>query len=65
MHPLRHVPTVAVPLRAAAFWSAVVLPVAYLPMVADGFDGGREVALFVTLLAAHTVALSVGHDHDP
>ncbi|MFC7227482.1 hypothetical protein N0B31_08710 [Salinirubellus salinus] len=65
MHPSRNVPDVAVPLRSVACWSAVVLPSAYLPMVADGFDGRRELALFVGLLAAHAVALSLGHGHDP
>lgn len=65
MHPLRHVPTVAVPLRTAAFWSAVVLPFVYLPMALDGFDGGREVVPFVALVAAHAVTLSLGHEHEP
>jgi hypothetical protein len=52
----------AAAVRAVAFWLAVVLPVAYLPLVADGV-AGSELVPFVTLLAANVVALTVGHDH--
>ena len=65
MHPLRHVPTVAVPLRTLAFWTAVLLPFVYLPMALDGFAGGSRLRPFVALVAVHAVALSLGHDHDP
>jgi uncharacterized RDD family membrane protein YckC len=48
--------------RAVAFWVAVVLPLAYLPLLADGVGGG-ELVPFGVLLAANLVALAVGHDY--
>lgn len=65
MHPLRHVPNVAVPVRTLAFWTAVVLPFVYLPMVLGGFESGSRVGLFVGLVTAHALALSLGHGHEP
>ncbi|USZ72622.1 hypothetical protein [Natronosalvus halobius] len=50
-------------LRVASFWTAIVLPIAYLPILAIGSDGTRT-GLFVTLLAVHLVALYVGHAHN-
>ena len=51
------------PVRAAAFWLAVALPFAYLPMLAGGIGTEAELATFATLVAANAVALLVGHDH--
>jgi hypothetical protein len=48
--------------RTFAFWLAVVLPLAYLPLLADGITGG-ELVPFVALLAANVVALLLGHDY--
>jgi hypothetical protein len=48
--------------RTLAFWLAVVLPLAYLPLLADGITGG-ELVPFVALLAANVVALLLGHDY--
>jgi len=49
--------------RAAAFWLAVVLPLAYLPVLAT-FEGGTADFLLVGGLGAlHVFALSLGHDH--
>ena len=52
------------PVRAAAFWSAVALPVAYLPLVATGIVWDRPLA-FCALLTLNAVAFLVGHAHDP
>ena len=52
----------AAPVRFAGFWSAVALPLIYLPILAGGFAVG-EASAFVALLAAHALALVVGHDH--
>jgi len=52
------------PVRAAAFWSAVALPLTYLPMVATGAVWDRPV-VFCALLALNAVAFLVGHGHDP
>ncbi|MFC7215749.1 hypothetical protein ACFQO4_16900 [Saliphagus sp. GCM10025334] len=50
-------------LRVASFWTAIVLPIAYLPILAIGSDGTRT-GLFVALLAVHLVALYAGHAHE-
>lgn len=52
------------PVRAAAFWSAVALPLTYLPMVATGAVWDRPV-VFCALLALNAVAFLAGHGHDP
>lgn len=52
------------PVRAAAFWSAVALPLVYLPLVASGTVWDRPLA-FCTLLALNVVAFLAGHGYDP
>jgi hypothetical protein len=56
--------SILVPVRAAAFWSAVVLPLAYLPLVATGAVWEMPLT-FCALLALNAVAFLVGHGHDP
>jgi hypothetical protein len=48
------------PLRAVAFWTAVVLPFAYLPMLVGGLS---NVTLFTTLVVANALTLLAGHNH--
>ena len=55
--------TAVKPVRAAAFWLAVGLPFAYLPMLAGGIGSETELLTFLALMAANAVALLVGHDH--
>lgn len=50
--------------RAASFWAAIVLPVAYLPLLAGGLTGG-DVLLFTALVAVNVGAFVLGHDYDP
>jgi len=50
---------VRVATRAAAFWTAVALPVSALCLLAAGAD----LALVGGLLVCNAVALIVGHDH--
>lgn len=52
------------PFEALAFWSAVLLPFAYVPLLVGGFETTSSVALFGALLVANAVALLVGHDHN-
>lgn len=55
--------TVAVePIKAAAFYSAIVLPLVYLPMLAGGISTGKLTVL-VGLLLANAAALVLGHDY--
>ncbi|KTG30885.1 hypothetical protein AUR66_05770 [Haloferax profundi] len=50
------------PIEAVAFWSAVALPIAYLPLLANGLTSA-DVPLFVGLLALHATALVLGRGH--
>lgn len=50
------------PLETVAFWSAVALPLEYLPILANGL-GSADVPLFVGLLALHATALVLGRGH--
>jgi len=52
------------PVRAAAFWAAVGLPLTYLPMVATGAVWDLPI-LFCALLALNAAAFLVGHGYDP
>lgn len=52
--------TLAAPVQFTGFWSAVVLPLLYVPIL-GGFAGGQST--FAVLLAVHALALVCGHDH--
>lgn len=54
--------TLTAPLKAAGFWSAVVLPFLYTPLLFDGFQG-EEATVFVWLLVLNLVSLIVGHSY--
>jgi|AntRauTorcE11897_2_1112592.scaffolds.fasta_scaffold226595_1 hypothetical protein len=51
-------------LRRLAFWAAVVLPLAYLPLLSSPVDD-TELLVFVALAALNVVCLLVGHDYSP
>lgn len=51
------------PLRAAAFWSAVLLPFVYVPLLLLGLDTRRRAGLFSVLLLAHVLTLLLGQSH--
>ncbi|MEF8818767.1 MAG: hypothetical protein V5A31_09305 [Haloferacaceae archaeon] len=57
---LRH--AVVDPLQALSFWTAVLLPLAYLPLVADGLGSG-ETSVLLALVAVNAAALVLGHGH--
>jgi hypothetical protein len=50
------------PLRALSFWTAVLLPLAYLPLVTNGLTTG-ETSVLLALVVANVVALVLGHGH--
>lgn len=50
-------------LTAVAFWAAVLLPLAYVPLLASGIDTVGRSGLFVSLVVLHLLALRVGHTH--
>ena len=47
--------------RVVAFWTAVILPFIYLPLLFGGLEGNAT--LFGGLLALNAVALLLGHDY--
>lgn len=49
--------------KAAAFWAAVAIPLAYPPLMYAGLDGVYGY-VFVSLLFANALALAVGHDYN-
>ncbi|GAB6880158.1 hypothetical protein JCM17823_24320 [Halorubrum gandharaense] len=49
--------------RAAAFWSAVAIPMSYPPLLYAGLDGLTGY-LFVSLLFCNALALAVGHEYN-
>lgn len=51
------------PLELLGFWSAIVLPALYLPLLFAGLDSTAELVAFLFLLGLHVVALVVGHSH--
>lgn len=55
--------SIPTPIRAGAFWSAVLLPFCALVLLASGLSSTVEYLLFVSLVAANVVALVVGHDY--
>jgi hypothetical protein len=49
-------------LQATAFWSAVVMPFLYVPLLVGGLDGS-EFTAFLVLVAINAFVLVVGHGH--
>lgn len=54
---------VASRLRAVAFWSSVLLPIAYVPLLYGGVGG--QVTAFLGLIALNVACLIVGHEYTP
>lgn len=55
--------TIAAPFRFVGFWSAVVLPFAYLPLLFTDLQGATLTA-FLALLAVHIVSIVVGRKYN-
>jgi hypothetical protein len=51
------------PLSAVAFWSAIALPLLYVPLLAAGLGSIQDLLLFLGLFAIHLVALFAGRTH--
>ena len=49
--------------RKAGFWSAIVLPVLYVPILVRGLSTSLEAGLFLALISLHLAALYVGHTY--
>lgn len=59
----RTVPPLAAQIRAASFWSAIVLPFLYVPLLTRGLTTAGETATFLGLLTVNLLALYVGRSH--
>lgn len=51
------------PVSAVAFWSAIALPLLYVPLLAAGLGTTQDLLLFLGLFALHLVALFGGRSH--
>jgi hypothetical protein len=50
-------------IRAVCFWTAIVLPFLYLPLLAVGIETRSEGVALLVLLALNAVSLLVGHSY--
>jgi hypothetical protein len=60
-HPV--VDDLSEPLSAVAFWSAIALPLLYVPLLAAGIGSTQDLLLFLGLFALHLVALFGGRSY--
>lgn len=52
------------PIRVVSFWTAVVLPLLYIPLIAAGLDSSSEITGLAVLLVLNLIALLLGHDYN-
>lgn len=55
--------TIVSPFRFVGFWSAVVLPFAYLPLLFTDMQGATLTA-FLVLLVVHVVSIVIGREYN-
>ncbi|WP_210423537.1 hypothetical protein [Halorussus marinus] len=53
--------SIAAPFEFVGFWSAVALPLAYVPVLSGAVPSGRST--LAVLVAVHALALLAGHDY--
>lgn len=51
--------------RAVSFWSAIVLPFLYIPLLVVGLDTVTRSVVFLGLLSLNIVALLSSHSYRP
>lgn len=51
------------PMIALSFWSAITLPLLYLPLFASGIETTTGLMIFLALFGMHLLALVGGHGH--
>lgn len=52
-------------LQALFFWSGIVLPLFYLPLILMGPDTTRETVAVLVLLGIHVLSLVSSHSYNP
>jgi hypothetical protein len=55
--------TIVTPFRFVGFWSAIVLPFAYIPLLFTDLQGPTLTA-FLVMLALHVVAIVAGREYN-
>lgn len=55
--------SLAAPVSALAFWSAIALPALYLPLLITGLSTVPDLVLFLGLFGLHLVALVGGRSY--
>ena len=55
--------TIATPVRFVGFWSAVVLPFVYLPLLFTGLQGTYLTA-FLLLVGVHILSIVAGREYN-
>ena len=61
--PLLPTRSLAAPISALAFWSAIALPALYLPLLFTGLSTVPDLVLFLGLFGLHLVALVGGQSY--
>lgn len=51
------------PIRVVSFWTAAILPLVYLPLLAYGLNSPERAGAFLVLVAANVVALIFGRSY--
>ena len=59
----RLAPSLVDPIRKGCFWTAIVLPFGYVPLLFVGLTTPIRTGTFVTLLGLNLLTLYVGHAH--
>ncbi|RQG91541.1 hypothetical protein EA462_06165 [Natrarchaeobius halalkaliphilus] len=59
----RTVPNLAGAIRKTGFWTAIVVPFLYVPILLNGLTTWIESTTFLVLLGINLLALYVGHTH--
>jgi hypothetical protein len=61
----RSIPRMVVdPIRRIAFWTAILLPFLYVPLLATGLSSTAALIAFMLLVSVNVVALYVGQSYD-
>ena len=55
--------TIARPLEAISFWTAIALPFLYIPLLIYGLETSGQVAVFLGLVALNVIAFVLGHGY--
>lgn len=54
----------AAAIETVGFWIAVLLPLAYVPLLLTGLSSPEDATLLAALVVLHLLALSAGHAHN-